>query len=145
MTDITENGKYYIPKIEEFHIGFEYQTNSMAVNSTIKQNGVWSSTLKISVDDFLDETIADIGRSLEHDEEPCVRVKHFDQEDIESLGWHVYKNKNQYIKDNCWLCVHDDKTITIERRVYGMLESNASSITIRNKSELKRLMNQLGI
>jgi hypothetical protein len=150
--------KYYTPSISEFCVGFEYQTNSMAIYMGLNENGVWSKTLTVGVDDFLDETIADIGWALEHDESPSVRVKYLDQEDIESLGfkftgkaidiwfekegnfnigsWTSYKIKMQY-------GLHDNRLKI--NAVDALDEHCLFQGTIKNKSELVKLLKQLGL
>lgn len=135
------NDKYYTPTIEEFHIGFEYE---VLINREWKQ---------VSIDDserlsyFMFHTT---NESLQKD--PIViRVKYLDKEDIESLGWipdssgfDKYWSKIIDIKDgsdwqinyqfeNNFLTIYDWSS---EIRFRGF---------IKNKSELKVLLKQLGI
>jgi len=126
-----ENNKYYTPTIEEFHIGFEYQRLI---------NNKWVDETYDPWDDFL------AGDVLFCISEQSLRVKYLDKEDIESLGW--YGNNNYYLHSEGSYKLqieHHPKysTISIESlggfKYYGYLES------IKNKSELKRLMKQLGI
>lgn len=115
-----ENNKYYYtPTIEEFHIGFEYELLT-------DHHDIWDSYQiedKHDLFDALTET---------------TRVKYLDQSDIESLGWK--KEENCFVKNNYKLYLYGNTHIQIQSS--GNLNFNG---TIKNKSELKKLMQQLGI
>lgn len=136
--------KYYTPTIEEFHVGFEFETKYILFS----RNGEWMKCI-FSVNElwFWDE--------YEHDAYKTeFRVKYLDREDIESLGW-FYKQTTDSGLDYFW----DDKT-----QKHSIIHSYITGWTVitvrddarkedytsfagyvKNKSELKRLMKQLGI
>lgn len=132
-----ERNKYYTPTIEEFHVGFQYEYNS----------GKWDKHIILDQNHLI-YAIADV---------KSTRVKYLDKENIESLGiitneWFI--NKGRYggtyklqvssfvfapkitikIKDFIRNGIGDYEEFTIIHR-----------LPIKNKSELIRLLNQLGI
>jgi len=118
--------KYYTPTPEEFHIGFEYENKLV--------DGYWQwhgETEKV---------VFTKGTNLEGiiDYPNLVRVKHLDREDIESFGF--IKRKNDYLlQGRCSLMISNSK-ITITKNS-GILFWG----TIKNKSELKRILTQIGV
>jgi len=85
-------------------------------------------------------------------ESESIRVKHLDKEDIESLGWehklHGFSEDgdttfDKFQKRNYFMIHEDDGFIII-------WFENQSSITsfrgtVRNKSELKKILKQIGV
>lgn len=65
--------KYYTPKIEEFHVGFEYEVK---LNSGEWVKYTLTTLSELNFEDW----------SLKQND---VRVKHLDTEGLESLGWNV--------------------------------------------------------
>jgi len=124
--------KYYTPDISEFHIGFEYERWC---------NTVWN---KYKYEPFDQDKISTIQYKI-HDKH--IRVKYLGKEDIESLGFKYIMTSydGYYKKGDSTLGIAYDGTIQITVRKDGMLEKEASGINIKNKSELKRLLKQLGI
>ena len=133
----TMENKYYTPTIEEFHVGLEVE--------------LLGSKLVI-------ENIHDIELALENP----VRVKHLDREDIESLGFDkTFKNEFgiEYLfyenKDYQYCLYHSEKNVIIfraDKNVSWMFPPSFSeayrpifSGTIKNKSELKRVLKQVGV
>lgn len=141
--------KYYTPEIEEFYVGFEFE---------VKDND-WHPCIIGGYSDYdivaLDEILS-----------PCMdvdlkkfRVKHIDKKDIESLGFfchatdeRVFHNKNGIIINTGWGSpVKEGITLAVVSPVFD--ESKMNIIhehylfngTIKNKSELKKLLKQLGI
>ena len=130
--------KYYTPSIEEFHVGFEYEE---------RVNKDWIEK-EFTFEWCGGNEILDIYN--EGYETTDIRVKYLDKEDIESLGfeetyddtegniWFAQGNGNidiclsQYTKHNTEIC----NRITDQVLFKGV---------IKNKSELKRLLKQLGI
>lgn len=154
--------KYYTPTLDEFHVGFEYEllsTNNQWVKETFHQ-----SHFGLMVD------TSDGGERLfEHclkGYDVKIRVKYIDKVDIESLGW-KYNGRlfeiNSVPKYATWtMLINENRKAQKE----GMYISNNIAydqllITfyhpdnsrgefvfygfIKNKSELRRLMKQLGI
>ncbi len=134
---------YYTPTIEEFHVGFEYEIYTLDTNN-LKHK--WKKFNVPFRTDTLEQLLAS---------EFPPRVKYLDKEDIESLGF-VFKKETEssYVKDNITIHVYDAKrwntendTITIFKRdlIRTVGKTIIFSGTIKNKSELKRLLKQLGI
>lgn len=126
------DSKYYTPTIDEFYVGFEYETRD-SVNSD------WY----IQIEDG--SCIEFIGKYYINENK--IRVKCLDKEDIESLGFKQitfnfpigFENEQYWINfrvinDLPNLCIYDkfDK-------------SRLFSGNIKNKSELVKLLKQLGI
>lgn len=142
--------KYYTPEIEEFHEGFSHEYKGPLDTKWHKEdfklrghnpNFSWFLT------------------------DGHLRVKHLGREDIESLGFentdegiadatYVMKinnwrqvNINRYLgedSDRLHLELHKDNKVHIHNG--GSYEQyDGFMLTIKNKSELKRLLKQLGI
>ena len=141
--------KYYTPTIEEFHVGFEYET--MELGSRTKYNPTTLNEWDDLTGDYDGRTLLyEIARG-----EQSVRVKYLDREGIEDLGFKFKEGTEfSYVKDNITMHVYDAKrwntkndTITIFKkdltRTVG--KTIVFSGTIKNKSELKKILKQLGI
>lgn len=141
-----ETPKYYQPNIEEFHVGFEFEILNTEGFFFIpsKETGTWNKTL---VHNGIFTNLENIEKLL-FDKQ--IRVKHLDREDIESLGL-VFRNsfRDKEVYDEYYFlggflqywC--NSQTILIESDGH---ERRGNFIgTIKNKSELKRLMQQLNI
>lgn len=145
--------KYYTPKIEEFHVGFECER----VNIENAQWGKWV------IKDIEELSECPSYLSIEgHLDAEFIRVKYLDKEDIESLGftfigktidnWFIlntdfklggltYRHITlRYGEDNLLVVFgneyESEKTVNDEVLFRGY---------IKNKNELKKLMKQLNI
>lgn len=124
--------KYYLPKIEELHIGFECEINQSEINKNFK----WCEYV-IGTDY---ETIT-IARAVSDVNKNGIRVKYLDRQDIESFGFKLFENMpsrfhyNKYELDVDYLNV-----IRIEYDCNYIFKGK-----IKNKSELKKLLIQLEI
>lgn len=139
---------YYIHEVEEFHIGFEFEEhgyngntpNVMTWNPIIIKSKNWIITNEY----VLTRT----------------RVKYLDKEDIESLGFnHVYEDatlsqfEGNFVnevtgekeKNVILIKFKDDLCVSAKVRIHDMLDKEVNCLIIKNKSELKKLLNQLGI
>ena len=121
---------YYTPSIEEFHIGFEYKEYQFLTKD-------WK-TVKC---EFIkpDTTI----------DPKWFKVKYLDKEDIESLGWTDGETHGlsgyvlNYATDDSYQMYYDkDNQFT---QIYNWNSKIIFEGIIKNKSELKRLLKQLGI
>ena len=145
--------EYYTPTIEEFHVGFEYEMKTSFCDGTVKSQAdydkaVWEKRTSDSAIMYVERTL--LGRKM--DGVPMgIRVKHLTKEDIESLGWKPLLNhtinpnnsdyligemimlsvSNNFDNSHCTIIAQDDTTLFL-----GVL---------KNKSELKVIMKQLGI
>lgn len=147
--------KYYTPKIEEFHVGFEYEFR----HSDYKELG-WK---KYNTPEFNWEREDAITANSDMSQ---FRVKYLDQEDIE-LGFdrEIVKNftirfrlradkssndelffqtycleKHTYLEDVYLLFYPNTKEVQIYNNLGTMFWGK-----IKNKSELKRVLTQIGI
>ena len=135
--------KFYTPKIEEFHVGFEYES----------YNGkVWSK--EISETCYSDQAYIclpipekDYGYDYEN-----TRVKYLDLEDIESLGW-KFKEIEKGMLSNRPIFKFKTYLLNFDRNEHGIwllitdeyVEYQHFSGQVKNKSELKKLMQMLNI
>ena len=152
--------KYYTPEIEEFHIGFEYQTYMMSNGGYIiwdmkdpsmsitkePDNHMWFTTkFRFSLKGPLDQpyTLEQIRQFLTEDR---IRVKHLDKEDIEILGLQVQITP-------CGEDTEDYEDIYQDGAVIGSFfpedEMNVQLMDtyfkVKNKSEFQRLLKQLDL
>lgn len=135
--------KYYTPSVEEFHVGFEYEVEDLHDNLIDR---CW----RRQVFEGEDATIREWLKTND------VRVKYLDQEDIEELGWkHSGHTTNQWYfigeEVEYTIVLYKDSLISItDKYPNGITNSDKEpqiifTGTIKNKSELKRLMKQLSI
>ncbi len=135
---MSEQDKFYTPTIEDFHVGFECEIfeNEKWNNHTLHKgdlNGL-----------FYYKTL----------HQNNLRVKYLDQQDLESLGWN-FEGKNGFtINKKFWLDLYDKDKFSCNIHIeegssLGTFEMEEVDTlfhgTIKNKSELKKLMQQLGI
>lgn len=133
-----EDGKYYTPEIEEFHVGFKYQSLRGSKKSW-ENFYIESACTLYLIMEAIDKKLL----SLED-----FRVKYLDDKDIQSLGWINGSNYglsafvlNYGDKNNEFqMYFHDDNLIMIYN-FSGIIFSGK----IKNKSEFKKLMQQLEI
>lgn len=133
-----ENNLYYTPTIEEFHVGFEYEL--------LGNSGNWYKN------DFGDANgeywneLSECYWDITHNK---LRVKYLDQEDIESLGWNTEDNGECYNLQIKW-DLYGLYPFEFESKIphtYKICKDTKDLFygTIKNKSELKKLMQQLNI
>ena len=129
--------KYYTPAIEEFCVGFEYEeyTDWIEQNNGI---GTWDKKITTAY-----ENLGYIANRLRKNE---IRVKLLDREDLESLGWNqieydTYKLETQEI--------YFEFNPEYKNFIWKKNSFNNECIlfrgAIKNKSELRKLLEQLGI
>ena len=145
--------KYYTPEIEEFHVGFECEFIGDRRTNWIK-----------CVIDWMNINFITTFRELAENK---YRVKYLDREDIEELGWenrsviNIWSENDEIIdgfslsagETDTYVLLYDESTNVLGiylQRIYNEASGNWSeyimfSGTIKNKSELKKLMVQLGI
>lgn len=115
--------KYYTPKIEEFHIGFEYEW--------LDDDDKWikeTSPIEITKEGFDEQTYG-------------LRVKYLDKEDIESLGFVKWIDRENYDLEEYQL--HKNNNLNIS--IYDDASNLIFIGDIKNKSELKKLLKRLNI
>ena len=123
-----EEDKYYTPEIEEFHIGFEYE---------ILQQGDYIKTTFLTQSEFGFDDVDDLIN--------ISRVKYLDREDIESLGFEMIES-DKFIKDKNKFTKY---LLTVHLDNFQIRTSDSNECLFcgyfKNKSELKRILKQLGI
>ena len=121
------NSKYYTPLIEEFHIEFEYERNIEDERSRLdpKTNPTWKEEV-FGKNGHIE--YRELANDLSRDR---IRVKYLDKSDVESLN----------VKD--YNIILNSGFVDIWRKYdsYPMVRS----IRIKNKSELKKLLQWLSI
>lgn len=141
--------KYYTPSIEEFHVGFSYE---------LRQADKWYPTIFLANECLCDFVNTD-----------GYRVKYLDKEDIESLGFrdncvenmvpregvpsHTYfylvekQSENEVVLLDL-IFYPNSKQVTLVRQVRAggkIKENDIFKGVIKNKSELRKLMEQINI
>ena len=143
--------KHYIPSIEEFHVGFEYETHEISRDESGSKEGNYDRWEPRIADKKKLEFIWKYGVK-------GIRVKYLDSEDIESLGfvftgesidkwfklegsfdigsWTSYKIVLHFNESDNSVFIYADDRGSEEVLFNGIL---------KNKSELARLLKQLNI
>lgn len=144
--------EYYTPELEEFHKGFEFESNYVLFSNDLE----WKPIIFGGNNRLMDD-LPWFYSAYENDAVPTeFRVKYLDREDIESLGFKFrggaindgHKPSREYYTHN----YNKD----IELRYYtetnqltvfnGSYDGEVAFIgKIKNKSEFNRLMKQLEI
>ena len=140
--------KYYTPGISEFHVGFEYEHCHSSIRFVMldlktgdTSNGtepkeIWEKSVFTGNEFDVWKSSFKFDDSLRDGQ---IRVKYLDKEDIESFGF-TQTIEDQYYKDDFELLIDDDLFIQIIKDD-GFIFQGA----IKNKSELEKLLKQLGI
>jgi hypothetical protein len=125
--------KYYQPDISEFRVGFEFESNYVLFQ---KPNEEWSKCT-FSTDNlwFWDS----YGHDAYKNE---FRVKYLDKEDIESLE---FKQEGKIYKDKRGNSVELTGYPNYDCRITLVYCSRKFEGKIKNKSEFKRILKQLGL
>lgn len=150
--------KYYIPSIEEFHVGFECEIET----SWGYSKGVWPEILKLDTLMGFEQDI------IKATKQPVIRVKYLDKEDIESFGFKFrgravsdyYKLEKmvrllsghwftefiiQHDRNNKFIDEEDHSHNIIVTGVYPGGEDTLFEGIVKNKSELKHILKQIGV
>jgi len=151
----TEESKYYIPSIKEFHVGFECELHTITVGGLMFEETVehiaeptipvWDK-YTFRKGDVLSPIGLELTRLSEMLANGQVRVKHLDREDIEGEG---FVNMGIHAESK-WDVFHKGQYILLEKDRFIVITDNKNEITlfngtIKNKSELKRILKQIGI
>jgi len=153
------DNKYYQPKIEEFCIGFEFEKYDER-SATYKENNFKPTNWHKFKYDLKSIRLSQLPVHLQ---EKKIRVKYLDQQDIENLGWEHYGKAvcNWYKKEGMfddgfasygkWTklkllhCSNSRIKILAYEPSWGEIETVLFAGECKNKSELKKLMQQLNI
>lgn len=136
--------KYYTPTLDEFYIGFEFET---------LYNDKFEEAIVLFWADFEDTTY-----NLSPNR---IRVKYLDQSDLEELGFQqytylrdggtqVFRNLNKeyeiyFYRTNSISDIDPDKVKIIRHHENPSIKGQIFDGKIKNKSELKKLLKQLNI
>lgn len=151
--------KYYTPSIEEFFVGFEYEYRNTSWGYLENTKGRWIT------EGFIAGNLQDGESEVDEIEalikEGDVRIKYLDKADIESLDWihdfnlepipnrkidpvfegfSLEKGDKQYM-----LYYFNDHELWIELVVNCSGEGYIFKGTVKNKSELIKILKQVGI
>lgn len=152
---MNEENKYYVPKIEEFHIGFQFE-DYFEGHFDIENSKKYSNEI------FTNKTPFDyIEQRIKNNK---IRVKFLDKEDIESLGFTLIKtfpspytkkelysfklNKEEgFNTGSNYYITFNDANINIEIQTYGSYDTfkYQMNFIIKNKSELIKILKMIGI
>lgn len=140
-----EDKKYYVPELEEFCVGFEFE---------VLKNKTWEN---ISLSDWANcegtdanyECLNDISHGIENGK---IRVKYLCREDIESLGWekkeYTSMGRRQYSFGKEYDLSVNYLEVGGNVRIFWNRPNDRLVIfdgKLKNKTELKKLMKMLGI
>ena len=128
---MTEQPKYYVPEISEFHVGFEYEY----LNEYAKPVPTWQK-----------ETLQFNDWFVHNFEIEKARVKHLDTQDIESLGWKLdVLDGSEYLfeaRHQTFVLKHHKQN---EWHIRTTDNSRGFNFEIKNTPELRTIMKQIGI
>jgi hypothetical protein len=117
--------KYYTPKLEEFRIGFEYEWKNPNEVNWKKE----SSPTKITQHDYENQI-------------PGLRVKYLDSEDIVSLE---FKQDGKIYKDKWGNSIELTGYPNYDCKIILAYSSRKFEGKIKNKSEFKKILKQVGL
>ena len=143
--------KYYTPTIEEFRVGFEYEYKCWVKSIEIWEKETYGNSNNF--DHHYLDTVEDWCRDSN-----C-RVKYLDKQDIEECGFkqlknywseQLYQSKITTINETAtWYEIDVEEHRILISSYMSNDDDTGSDIlfrgTIKNKSELKVLLKQLGI
>jgi hypothetical protein len=158
--------KYYTPTLEEFHIGFEYETYNMSCGGyvimdfsdgkytfeTVKEptDHMWFKD-KFRLPKMPIDTVSDLKEIDSRIKENRIRVKYLDKEDLEDIGFIIEEEEikpyGHYLKGKfknnteLWYAKRQDN-----EKIYVSLKSKRYNgnirVRIKNKSDLVKIMKQ---
>ena len=135
-----QNTKYYTPDITEFYTMFEYEVSNDKGITWIEEEFHLNDS---HIDLIKYVKIQDDGKNSY-----LIRVKYLDKEDIESLGWRLSPRETHYSIEipgdgsDTQMYYQEDNYYTM---IYDWDGQSIFKGYIKNKSELIKLMKQLGI
>ena len=156
------DNKYYTPEIEEFHVGFEYEYQSYNkiswTNYIVTEEDLTSSQMDLCASNGIEDVFDKLKTN-------GVRVKYLDKSDIESCGFSlqgvpryndvsdIVEGYGLYINDTDDLYLHlieGNRYAIYLSHEYNEFSGNWEQVDlfngiIKNLSELRKLLKQLGI
>lgn len=150
-----EEKKYYTPTLDEFHVGFEFELKigndewaCCIWDTKMFKDGVIIHKDRFPVSLIVNENVDENDKPFTAMDYGIIRVKYLDREDIEAEGWKfesegnlffTFTNGQYYIR---WWYNKNEIEILYDA---GALHFNRFTGFIRNRSELHRIMQMVGI
>ena len=163
---------FYTPKIEEFHVGFEYESFEIPLSPSFAfeckpPEWIKRKVLDINNSEYKDKALYHVSINNRYEENvdwnKNIRVKYLDREDFENLNFtREFATTSDILKTGCE--VYKNGTLNIQIAHYKDLnkisictidfsknktksswdENQINLITVKNKSELQYILNRLG-
>jgi hypothetical protein len=102
------DNKYYIPTIDEFHVGFRYEISYVVTYTDGRENKYTPWKKKVADTMILKMVKNNVYEKWDYTSAAFFRAKYLDRDDIEELGW-TYKGKHYYYKQDEWYEIPCDK------------------------------------
>ena len=144
LDKLPDESKYYIPTIEEFHVGFNYEI----WEKKLVYDKVWKFRVNKYIFNEKQVTQTFFNYNFTEDlREGKIRVKLLDKEDIESLGFsQIDYDTYRFGIEEIYLEFNPEYKTFIYSKKYDPIKNNNLFVgTIKNKSELIKLLKQLQI
>jgi len=149
-----EENKYYVPDLEEFHVGFEFEIvpskGLMIVDygkPEEKSQTVWATEFEKMIYGDSRYDINIMGTGLPEINAGIkgkkVRARYLNREDIKAEGFR-FISEDSFEKDNYTLKFNPNEYGRWVKIKDHEVEYDHFSGNIRNRSELKRVLNQIG-
>ena len=135
--------KYYTPEIEEFCVGLECEWKQDLQDFTVDEWVQNWSKHTITRDDFIDRGLANEFTSIYRLNK--WRVKYLDEQDIFDCGFEYTNNKRDLIKDNVRVRTYIGEHFEIPNIAIYKDKIRVFRGKIKNKTDFKKLLSQLGI
>jgi len=130
--------KYYTPELEEFHVGFEFEVKKgggLIPEALYEEGQEWKTT------------VFQPGDYIFRINSGSIRVKYLDITDIQSLGWQLYEGPSKFFAS--FVMPRPDCKLTYDILNHHIFIQGRMGVlfvgTIKNISELRILMKQLGV
>ena len=133
--------KFYVPSIEEFHVGFEFEETPFIGGYKLISNPIWHKVIYQITEKAPLSTI----ESMIHFKH--ARVKYLDKELIIELGWKLVWTENETLvfRFNDWILTFNDFNKQIIITFGNDSLSRRFNGKLKNKNQLKILMKWLEI
>lgn len=135
--------KYYTPAVEEFHTGFDYEVFQKGQS---RGDDIFTFMPTQEEDEWFKYKYPDpfLGYQLDRLLKKDIRVKYLDREDIESLGYkHI--GSGWYEKGTIRIRKWKDQQLDVHELFSGEWDRILRANEVKNKSELKRILKQIGV
>ena len=170
-TDVMRSA-FYTPKIEEFHVGFEYESFEIPISPSFAFENkppewIKRKVLDINNSEYKDKALYHVSINNRYEENvdwnKNIRVKYLDTKDFESLnftrefstisdvlktGCEVYKNEILNVQIVHYKELNKISICTIDfskNKIKSFWDENQINlIAVKNKSELQYILNRLG-